>query len=171
MEVLPIKTPVLTEGDDLAGLLAKEVREGDIIVVSSKAVATVEGAAMNLSEYTPSPQAIELSQGHGPLKSPAFYEAVLQETARMNGSVIHANYGVALTELHPDGMEGCFLVPNAGLDMSNIAEGCHWVAEKPCCFCKNFAEGTRGNWNYPERLRIKSASAWGNGICHLLRRH
>ena len=54
MEILPIKTPILKAGDNLASVLMEhgDIRDGDIVVISSKAVATVEGAAINLSDVS-----------------------------------------------------------------------------------------------------------------------
>lgn len=122
MHILPIQTPILKAGDNLAGLIESQVEDGDIVVVSSKAIATVEGAVKNLADFVPSDEARELAKNHN-ARTPEFYEAVLQETARMNGSIIRANYGVVLTELKPKGLEGSLLVPNAGLDMSNVKDG------------------------------------------------
>ncbi|MDP7068917.1 MAG: coenzyme F420-0:L-glutamate ligase, partial [Candidatus Peribacteraceae bacterium] len=56
-------------------------------------------------------------------KSGAYYQAVLDETDRMNGVVMQSVNGVVLTELKPEGLTGSILVPNAGLDRSNIEEG------------------------------------------------
>lgn len=104
MEVLPIHTALLEEGDDLASILGDnaDLQDGDILCISSKAVATVEGAAMLCDDFD---------------------DAVEREAKRMNGTVIRSTHGVMLTELSPDGMEGTFLVPNAGLDKSNVQEG------------------------------------------------
>lgn len=124
MHILPIRTPVLKSGDDLASTLraSADIRDGDILVVSSKAVATCEGAMRRLDEVYVSQEAQKLA-AESTGKSAAYYQAVLDETERMHGKVLQNIQGVILTELHPDGMEGTLLVPNAGLDMSNIAEG------------------------------------------------
>ncbi len=124
MEILPIKTPILKAGDNLASVLMEhgDIRDGDIVVISSKAVATVEGAAINLSDVSVSDEAKTLGERYG--KSGAYYQVVLDEAKRMNGSIIQSVNGIVLTELKPDGMnEGSILVPNAGLDKSNIADG------------------------------------------------
>lgn len=123
MQIIPIKTPVLRKGDDLVSLIQKDIQDSDILIVSSKAIATIEGAAIDLSTIAPSQAANDLATSRGDSKPPEFFEVVLKETARMNGSIVQANYGVALTELKPEGMEGSFLVPNAGLDTSNIEAG------------------------------------------------
>lgn len=124
MQLFPIPTAILSEGDNLADILSlhSDIRDGDIIVVSSKAIATVEGAAIRLDTITPSEKAIELAKGH--VKSAAYYQVVLDETTRMNGKIIQSIHGIVLTELKPNGLsEGSILVPNAGLDQSNVAEG------------------------------------------------
>lgn len=124
MELIPIQTPILKEGDDLASVLSESglIQDGDILVISSKAVATAEGAAIEMETMEVTEQAKDLAEGTK--KSDAYYQVVLNETARMNGSIIQSVNGVVLTELKPDGMEeGSILVPNAGLDRSNIKEG------------------------------------------------
>lgn len=124
MEILPIKTPILTSGDSFASILLEhgDIRDDDIIVVSSKAIATVEGAAICLSDIEATTEAEDLTRELG--KSAAYYQVVLDETTRMNGTIIQSVNGIVLTELKPDGLtEGSILVPNAGLDRSNIEEG------------------------------------------------
>ena len=56
MQIIPIQTPLLQRGSDLATEILKNItfEPGDILVVSSKAVATVEGAAVSLATLTPS---------------------------------------------------------------------------------------------------------------------
>lgn len=124
MEILPIITPLLQSSDDLAAILSERgnISEGDIIVVSSKAFATVEDAAINLSELKVSKEAEDLGKKYD--KPGSYYQAVINETERMNGAIIQAVNGIVLTELKPEGMsEGSILVPNAGLDRSNVADG------------------------------------------------
>ena len=147
MELLPITTPVLKAGDDLASILmrAGDILDGDIVVVSSKAIATVEGAAIHLDDVTVSSEAAQLGEAHS--KPGAYYQVVLDETARMNGKVIQSVSGIVLTELKPDGMkEGSILVPNAGLDQSNVKEGhvIGWPTD-PVKSAKKLREDLGGN--------------------------
>ncbi len=124
MEIIDIQTPILNSEDNLESILmdAADIHDGDILVISSKAVATIEGAAMHLDTVSASKEAIDLAEGHN--KSAEYYQVVLDETQRMNGTVIQSVQGIVLTELKPDGMkEGSILVPNAGLDQSNVEEG------------------------------------------------
>jgi coenzyme F420-0:L-glutamate ligase / coenzyme F420-1:gamma-L-glutamate ligase len=54
-------------------------------------------------------------------RDPKFVEVVLRETKRLNGKVSGTSGSELLTSLRPCGMsEGSLLVPNAGLDQSNV---------------------------------------------------
>jgi len=115
MEILPVSTRILRKGDDLAGLLANAAswEDGDIVAVSSKAVATVEGAVINLKTLKITDEAKELARISG--RSPAFRQAILEETHRLNGTVTGPCPQAVLTEVRPEGLEGTLLVPNAAL--------------------------------------------------------
>ena len=125
MLLLPIHTPLIRAGDDLAKVLraAADIHPGDLIIVSSKAVATAEGAAVDLHALSPSSEAAAWSEKTG--RSPAFCEAVLRETKRLRGRIIgFSPMGAILTEVQPEGLSsGVILVANAGMDESNVAEG------------------------------------------------
>jgi coenzyme F420-0:L-glutamate ligase / coenzyme F420-1:gamma-L-glutamate ligase len=124
MELIPIRTPLIHAGDDLAVIFAAHtsVKDGDIIIVSSKVIATAEGAAVDLSTLTISEEAERWSTKTG--RSAAFMQAVLDEKKRMRGAVVGSSTGALLTELRPDGLQkGTLLVPNAGMDESNIENG------------------------------------------------
>jgi coenzyme F420-0:L-glutamate ligase/coenzyme F420-1:gamma-L-glutamate ligase len=123
MELLPIVSPLLRSGDDLASIIALAgVRPGDIIVVSSKALATVEGAMIDLRSITPSKEAHTWTERCG--GSPAFRQAVLDEVRRLHGRVLPGCPQAMLTELKPEGLpSGVILAANAGLDESNAPEG------------------------------------------------
>jgi coenzyme F420-0:L-glutamate ligase/coenzyme F420-1:gamma-L-glutamate ligase len=124
MEILPIITPLLQEGDRLADILRERggIAEGDIVVISSKAIATIEGSAIKLSSLVTGKEAMNLHKKYD--KTEEYYQAVINETKRMNGAFIQTVDGIVLTELRPDGMtHGSILVPNAGLDRSNIDDG------------------------------------------------
>lgn len=124
MEILPLTTGLLRPKDDLADRLGscRVIRDGDILIVSSKAVAMTEGSLIRLADCAPSEEANLLSSSCG--RSAPFCEAVLRETRRLGGRVAGTCQGAVLTELRPEGMaEGVLLVPNAGLDESNVSEG------------------------------------------------
>jgi coenzyme F420-0:L-glutamate ligase / coenzyme F420-1:gamma-L-glutamate ligase len=124
MMILPIHTKIFKEGDHFAGEILKNVtlENGDIVVISSKAIATVEGAGIDLSKIKPSEEAKKLSQSCN--QDPRFTQAILDETKRMNGAIDRTCPYAMLTSLKPENMKvGRILCPNAGLDQSNIAEG------------------------------------------------
>ena len=124
MQLLHIKTPIIKEGDDLASVIAAhaDIEDQDIIVISSKVIARSEGAAIHLNAIDVTDEGREWASKCG--RSPEFRQAVLNETARMNGTVLGGCANAMLTELKPDGLrEGSLLVANAGLDESNIEEG------------------------------------------------
>jgi coenzyme F420-0:L-glutamate ligase / coenzyme F420-1:gamma-L-glutamate ligase len=124
MELFPIPTGLLQAGDDLAAAITQnmQLHTNDIIVVSSKAIATVENAFIDLASLTPSKKARDWSEKTG--RSAAFCQAVLDETKRLHGKVLGACPGALLTEVTPEGLpEGSILIANAGLDESNVPEG------------------------------------------------
>jgi coenzyme F420-0:L-glutamate ligase/coenzyme F420-1:gamma-L-glutamate ligase len=124
MKLIPVPTPIVRAGDDLALILraAADIEDGDIIVISSKAIATAEGAAVDLSGLNPTPEAYEWSAKTG--RSPGFIQAVLDETTRLNGHVNGSCPGALLCEVRPEGLSiGTILTANAGMDESNIDPG------------------------------------------------
>src|SRR3989338_340481 len=102
MQLLPVRTAVLKVGDALAPLLKGEIKDGDIVVVSSKAIATIEGAALDLARITPSKEANEWSAKTG--RSAAFMEATLVEMKRLHGKIVGHCSGAVLTEVKPEGL-------------------------------------------------------------------
>ncbi|MDD5055207.1 MAG: coenzyme F420-0:L-glutamate ligase [Candidatus Peribacteraceae bacterium] len=124
MLILPITTRRLKSGDDLAAILHATgmIEAGDIVVISSKAVATVEGSSIDLRSKKPVNRAEELAKiCH---QNPLFTQAILDETERLNGDVIGTCPWTLLTSLKPKGMKsGRILCPNAGLDQSNVEKG------------------------------------------------
>lgn len=127
MQLLPVTTPHIRSGDDLARILVEScsLDDGDIVAVSSKVVAIAEDAVIDLSSLDITDEAQkwykQLERNHD---SPAFRQAVINEAVRMNGEVIGSCPQAMLTELRPDGMaSGSILAVNAGLDRSNIEEG------------------------------------------------
>ena len=121
MLIAPLTTRILTARDDLAEHFSAsgKIRPGDILVISSKAVAMTEGVSIDLNALTPSKEALEWSKACG--RSAEFCEAVILETRRLNGKIVGCCQGALLTRLKPFGMhEGTLLVPSAGLDESNV---------------------------------------------------
>lgn len=125
MRILSVVTPLLTRHSDLAKEIARvlPLANGDIVCVSSKAVALTEGASVELGSLAPSARALALQTKH-PARSAAFLEAVLQETARLHGDLLPSCPNVLLTRLRPEGFpRGVILAANAGLDESNAETG------------------------------------------------
>ena len=160
MELIPIKTRRIGGGDNIVSVLVEGVercqvsgfRFQDIVVISSKAVATAEGRIIDLAKLTVSAEAKEYAKKCG--LSEEFCQAVLEETAERRGKVVGSCPGALLTELEPTSRFGralldrakpealakgetsgeaarphsrraswTILTANAGLDQSNIAEG------------------------------------------------
>lgn len=124
MQIIPLLTPLLRPGDNLADALLKtgQIKPGDIVVVSSKVLATTEGRILKLTDSVPTEEAIRLSKSCN--HDAHFTKLILEETKRMNGEVAGESPFAILTALKPDGMRtGRILSPNAGLDLSNTEEG------------------------------------------------
>ncbi len=124
MELLPIRTRLLKHGDDLAAMLlqSKKILPGDIVVLSSKAVATCEGAHIDLKKLKPTNEAASWSKKCK--RTPAFCQAVLDEASRLQGNIVGSCPGALLTEVRPKGLgRGVILTANAGLDESNTQKG------------------------------------------------
>lgn len=118
LEVVPVPLGVeVARGDDLAALISSAcpwLRDGDVVVVSHKAVSKQEGRTVRLSDVSPSELAAGLATAYG--KDPRLVELVLSEArriVRMGGSG-----GVIITETR------CGMVcANSGVDESNTAGG------------------------------------------------
>ncbi len=108
--------PAVQPGDDLAALIRTglaqaelPLRDGDVLVVSSKIVSKAEGRYVDLVTVTPSEQARDLAQQTR--KDPRLVELVLQHSAEISRSVPHV-----LIVRHHLG----FVSANAGIDASNV---------------------------------------------------
>ena len=100
----------LQTGDDLGALIAAhaELRDGDVVVVSSKAVSKCEGNVHRAEEISPSPFAHTLSALTG--NAPEYCELVLRESA----GLVRTAPGVVISRTHHG-----FVMANAGVDASN----------------------------------------------------
>lgn len=121
MRLIPLQTGLLHRGDDLTAALraAGEILPGDVVVISSKAVATCEDAFVDLTRIVISDAALEEAEKTG--RTPAFCQAVLDETARMDGRVVGRCPGAMLCFVHPGGSN--IVTANAGMDQSNVPDG------------------------------------------------
>jgi coenzyme F420-0:L-glutamate ligase/coenzyme F420-1:gamma-L-glutamate ligase len=113
--------PEIKAGDDLAGLILQAataqgtpLQDGDVLVVTQKAVSKAEGQVVDLGQVEPSSFARTLAAQWG--KDPRHIEVVLRESRR----VVKMDRGVLITETRHG-----LVCANAGVDMSNVpGEGC-----------------------------------------------
>lgn len=100
---------------DVTGLIEQEaggrIRDGDVLVVSSKFVAISEGRVVKLGSVRPGTKAKELALLYR--MDPRLCELVLRESDELIGGIP----GFILTSR--DGL----LTPNAGIDKSNVKHG------------------------------------------------
>ncbi len=108
--------PELHAGDDLAAIVAaaldrsaRELADGDVLVVAHKAISKVEGRVRRLTDVEPGARARQLAAEHG--KDPRQVQVVLDESRE----VIRAVRGVLICETRHG-----FVCANAGVDASNV---------------------------------------------------
>lgn len=117
MEVLGLRLPLVKPKDDLPKLILKAVtkiggfRDGDVVVISSKVVATAQGRLRDLAKVRPSAHAKAIANESG--QSPEFVELVLREAS----SVLNVVRGAILT------IKDGIICANAGADLSNVTPG------------------------------------------------
>ncbi|HXI91478.1 MAG TPA: coenzyme F420-0:L-glutamate ligase [Blastocatellia bacterium] len=111
--------PEVAEGDDLAALTVRalrnaglEVVDGDVLVVAQKIVSKAEGRIVRLDSVEPSARAQEWASAYD--KDARVVEVVLRESKR----IVRMERGVLIAET-----EHGFVCANAGVDTSNVAEG------------------------------------------------
>jgi coenzyme F420-0:L-glutamate ligase / coenzyme F420-1:gamma-L-glutamate ligase len=111
--------PEAAEGDDVAALIARalrnagiEVADGDVLVVAQKIVSKAEGRIVRLDSVEPSARAQEWASAYD--KDARVVEVVLRESKR----IVRMERGVLISET-----EHGFVCANAGVDTSNVAEG------------------------------------------------
>jgi len=111
IQVIPIRNlPILKKGDDLVRMIEDEVRSGDIIAISSKAISKIEGRVVPLESIRPSERALRIAER---LKEdPRFVELVLRES-----NEILLDFPFILTR------RGNWICVNSAIDRSNIPEG------------------------------------------------
>jgi coenzyme F420-0:L-glutamate ligase/coenzyme F420-1:gamma-L-glutamate ligase len=111
--------PEIQPGDDLSKLIAEatrsqgvELADGDVLIVTQKAVSKSEGRSVDLDEVEPSPLAIELAANWE--KDARHVEVVLRESKR----IVRMDHGVIICETRHG-----FVCANAGVDASNVPGG------------------------------------------------
>ena len=109
LRILPVEgLPEIGEGDDLGELITGQVRlqDGDVVVVSQKAVSKAEGRIVRLADVEPSQRARELAADHDPRQ----LEVILNEAAR----VVRTRPPLVIAETRHG-----FVCASAGVDASN----------------------------------------------------
>lgn len=120
--------PEVRQGDDVSACVADAVarageplRDGDIVVVTSKLLSKAEGRRVALATVTPGEEARELAARTG--KDPRLVELVLRESvavSRVRGGVlvtrhrlgvVGANAGIDASNVGPDGADVVLLLP------------------------------------------------------------
>ncbi len=123
MELLPVKTPLVIEGDNITSIILKsvkkakiEIKDDDVLIIADKIVATSEGRNITYDSVKPSVRARRLARKYG--LEPAFIELVLTEADEIYGGVHRA----LLT------LRGDILIANAGIDHKNAPpnSACLW---------------------------------------------
>jgi coenzyme F420-0:L-glutamate ligase len=118
MQLFSLKLPIIRNNDPLLDIVIKNMKnsekglkEGDIVVISEKVVATSQGRVVNLSEVKNiSDRAKELSKEYD--MDERFVELIVQEASEILGGLPH----VILAKVND------FLIANAGIDQSNAGE-------------------------------------------------
>jgi len=111
--VTPVEgLPELSEGDDLAGLIAErtDLEDGDVVVVAQKAVSKVEGCVVRLADVEPSDQARELA---GEEADPRRIQVILDEAAEL----VRVRPPLVIARTRHG-----FVCGSAGVDASNAPE-------------------------------------------------
>ena len=117
MRVLGLNMPLITPGADIASMILRAseqvggIRDRDVIVIASSALATAQGRLKKLTSVKPSPRAKQLAKKSD--LEPEFVEIVLREADKVLGFVKGA-----IATLR-DGM----LCANAGVDHTNAPLG------------------------------------------------
>ena len=115
LTLTPVAMPTESGRFDLVGLIEQrvgaELREGDVIVISSKFVAVSEGRVVRLAKVRAGARARELAKEHR--MDPRLCELVLRESDEVIGGIP----GFILAS--KDGL----ITPNAGIDKSNAKHG------------------------------------------------
>lgn len=105
--------PEVRPGDDLSALISeaarRDLRSGDVLVVTHKIVSKAEGRLVDLREVEPSALAKGYAASHG--KDPRQIEVVFRESRR----IVRMDRGIVISETHHG-----FVCANAGVDASNV---------------------------------------------------
>ena len=112
LRIFPVEgLPEIRNGDDLGALIAgrAELEDGDVVVVSQKAVSKAEGRVVRLDGVEASDRARELAADHDPRQ----LEVILREAVR----VVRTRAPLVIAETRHG-----FVCASAGVDASNAPE-------------------------------------------------
>lgn len=115
IEIIPIKIKKdILPKDDLSGLISKnsKLQDGDIIVISQKAVSKQEGRVVELDTVIPSLLAVGIASEYN--KDPKIMEIILSESNR----IVRMENEIIIVET-----KNGFICANAGVDESNVEQG------------------------------------------------
>jgi len=119
MHLFGIHTKLVEPDDDLVNIILDAIHEQklviedkDILAITSKALATVQGRIVRLNSIKPSEKARKLAGKHD--LEPTYVEIILREADEIYGGVRKA----LLT------LKNNVLIANAGVDHKNAPEGC-----------------------------------------------
>ncbi|UCC33161.1 MAG: coenzyme F420-0:L-glutamate ligase [Candidatus Bathyarchaeota archaeon] len=118
MQLFGIRTSLIKPKDDLVGIILDVtsrqkliIDNGDLLMLASKIISTVQGRLMKFDTIIPSEKAKRLGEKYE--LAPRFVEVVLMEAERVYGGVS----GALLT------LKDGVLIPNAGVDQKNVPKG------------------------------------------------
>lgn len=121
MELTAIRTPLIEKGADLfdvfLGSLDQDLRDGDVVSVTSKVVAVEQERLVELSSVTPSQEALrmrKLRYSKDFEQHPQFAELVVRESEKL----FEGPKGFVYLTL-----KEYVFIANAGIDLSNVPEG------------------------------------------------
>lgn len=111
--MIPVRTPLIKEGEDLVGVLLSAFRleDGDVVAISDKVIAASQGRFFDYTGLEPSEEALRLARESG--LEPGFAELVLKNADVVIGTSLRTVLTVK------DGI----LIANAGIDHKNAPEG------------------------------------------------
>jgi len=112
LRIFPVEgVPEIREGDDLAALITErvELEDGDVLVVSQKAVSKVEGRIVRVADVEPSRWAIAMAGDHDPRQ----LEVILSEATR----IVRSRRPLVIAETRHG-----LVCASAGVDASNAPE-------------------------------------------------
>lgn len=119
MQIFEVRTKLIEPNDDLVDIILDAVHEQnlviedrDILAITSKALATVQGRIVRLNSIKPSEKARKLAEKYD--MEPTYVEIVLREADKVYEGVRKA----LLT------LKNNVLIANAGVDHKNAPEGC-----------------------------------------------